>query len=159
MGAPPKTAAREAMLALAASSPDLTLEAMCAGAGISYMSHRRWCRDDPGYAETFEALREGRLEALESNVLSELARRGTPTMLSALAYPLVLALAGYLAKARNRIARQEVHHSGQVAVEHRYAQMSPEEVRAEVERRAKLLGLGTRCPTGLPAGDRRTRRQ
>jgi hypothetical protein len=141
MGAPPKTAARESMLAQAASHPDRTIEAMCAEAGIASWTHRRWCHEDPAYGAIFDALREGRLDCLESNVLSELARRGTPVMLTALAYPLLLMLASYLAKAQRRVDRQEVHHSGQVAVEHRYAGMSEEELQREVDRRAKQLRL------------------
>jgi len=129
------------MLELAASRGDLTIESMCSLAGIAYWTHRRWCRDDPGYEEVFDALREGRIDAIESNVLAELARRATPEMLEATHTKWLVALAHYLAKARRRVERSEVHVTGEVKHTHQYEQMSAEEVAAEVERRARALRL------------------
>jgi hypothetical protein len=124
------------MLALAASSPDATIMDLCAKAGISHTAHYNWCRSDPGYAETFSALRESRLDTIESNVLAELARRSTPEMLTAFNMQWLLALAGYLAKARRRVV--DVNVSGQVDHAHRYDTMSFEEAQAELDRRLRL---------------------
>jgi len=145
MGAPPKTAARQRMLELASTWPDATLGEMFAEAGISHTAHGNWMREDPAYSAAFEALREGRLDAIESNALAEIARRGSREMLTALPYGLLLMLGGYLAKARRRVERSEVRHSGEVRLTHAYAEMSEEELRAEADRRARDLKLG-----GLP---------
>jgi hypothetical protein len=123
------------MLELAAERPDATLAEMFAEAGISHTAHGNWMRDDSAYAAAFDALRDGRLDAIESNVLADIARRGTPEMLRALPYPWLLALGNYLAKARRRVERKEVHVSGSVDVTHRYASLTPEEAWAELERR------------------------
>ena len=135
MGAPPKTAARLRMLELASTWPDATLGEMFAEAGISHTAHGNWMREDPAYSAAFEALREGRLDAIESNALAEIARRGSREMLTALPYGLLLMLGNYLAKARRRVERSEIHHSGKVQVVHAYENMTPEEARTLLDER------------------------